>query len=319
MRKLRGLHAKVVTLALTAGPLLAGRAQAQGEGPRAWRARQEPGMALPSGTGRLRNGARGMCLDVAGWAAQGNHNVLLWECNNDPDQVWSFSASGELGNILTGICLDAAGYEGASGANVDIFRCEGLPDQRWTLVPRAPGLFEIHNQKRGLCLDVNGTAGARGDNVLLWACDGGRDQLWGWEPYAAPPPPPPPAPVYAPPRPVGPPPPEPPPPRQHEGWRRQVRPMDEESFRSLVQAVRAEAFSEGQLAVVERASSRSYFRVGQLKAVLDLLSFSATKLRALELMAPRLVDPENAFAIFDAFTFSADKEQVKQILRRNGY
>ena len=42
-------------------------------------------------------------------------------------------------------------------------------------------------------------------------------------------------------------------------------------------------------------------------------------LRALELIAPRLLDPENSFAVYEAFSFSADKEQAKQILRRNGY
>ena len=48
------------------------------------------------------------------------------------------------------------------------------------------------------------------------------------------------------------------------------------------------------------------------------MPFSATKLRVLELGAPRIVDPENAFAVYDAFAFSADKEQARQILRRNG-
>ena len=69
----------------------------------------------PQGTGRLRNAAQGMCLDVAGWAAQGDSNVLLWECNDDPDHVWSFTPSGELRNTLNGTCLDAAGYDGPAG------------------------------------------------------------------------------------------------------------------------------------------------------------------------------------------------------------
>src|SRR5207253_7500766 len=62
-------------------------------------------LAPPTGTGRLRNVAQGMCLDVAGWAAQGNSNVLLGECNNDPDHVWSFTPDGELRNTLNGTCL----------------------------------------------------------------------------------------------------------------------------------------------------------------------------------------------------------------------
>jgi hypothetical protein len=52
--------------------------------------------------------------------------------------------------------------------------------------------------------------------------------------------------------------------------------------------------------------------------VIRRLSFSSDKLRALELLAPRMVDRQNAFKIYDAFTFSSDKEKARAILRRNG-
>jgi hypothetical protein len=268
------------------------------------------GLPPPPGPGRLRNAAQGMCLDVAGWAAQGNSDVLLWECNDDPDHVWSFTRSGELRSTLNGTCLDAAGYDGQQGANVDVFRCESLDDQRWKLVPRGRGTFELRNAKQGLCLDVNGRAGARGDNVLLWACDGGADQLWSFEAYT-PPPAPPPHRV----RPADPPPPMPelevpPPPRP--------RAMAEGSFRALVGNVRNESFSDSQVSVVEQAAAHDYFRVGQVKSLIDLVAFSATKLRVLEVCARHIVDGENAFALYDAFTFTADKEQARHILRRAG-
>jgi hypothetical protein len=270
-------------------------------------------LAPPTGTGRLRNVAQGMCLDVAGWAAQGNSNVLLGECNNDPDHVWSFTPDGELRNTLNGTCLDAAGYDGAQGANIDVFRCESVDDQRWTLVARGRDTFELRNGKSGLCLDVNGTAGARGDNVLLWPCDGGPDQLWSFEPYAPPPPPPPapPRPVFQPPRPPGP----MGPPREE---RRRPRPMDDQTFGGLVAAVRNERTPEARLTVIEQATMRNYFRVDQVKSLIDVIVIPGVKLRVLELGAPRVVDPENAFTFYDAFPFNADKEKAKAILRRNG-
>ncbi len=240
----------------------------------------------PPGTGRLRNVAQGMCLDVAGWAAQGNGSVLLWECNDDPDHVWSFTRGGELRNALNGTCLDAAGVDGQQGAAIDVYRCESMDDQRWKLVPRGHGTFELRNVKRGLCLDVNGRAGARGDNLLLGVCDGGADQLWSFEAYA----------------------PRPPRPRA----------MDEGTFRALVGNVRNESFSDAQLTIVEQAAVRNWFRVGQIKSLIDLVPFSATKLRVLELCAPHIVDGENAFNLYDAFTFTADGEQARHILRRNG-
>ena len=278
------------------------------------------GLPPPPGTGRLRNAAQGMCLDVAGWAAQGDANVLLWECNDDPDHVWSFTRTGELRNTLNGTCLDAAGYDGQQGANVDVYRCESMDDQRWKLVPRGHGTFELRNMKRGLCLDVNGRAGARGDNVLLWTCDGGADQLWSFEPYTARPvQAPPPAPIVPPPHHVRPyDPPSPTPELETPPSPPRPRAMDEGPFRALIANVRNETFSDSQIAVVAQAATRNFFRIGQVKSLIDLVAFSATKLRVLELCAPHIVDGENAFGLFDSFSFSADKEQARHILRRNG-
>ena len=276
----------------------------------------------PAGPGRLRNVAQAMCLDVAGWAAQGNSDVLLWECNDDPDHVWSFTRSGELRNGLNGTCLDAAGYAGEQGANVDVYRCESLDDQRWQIVPRGHGTFELRNVKRDQCLDVNGRAGARGDDVLLWACDGGADQLWTFEAYTPPPPTVPQLPLPRRYRPSDPPPPMPvyqPLPPPHERALQGPRPMAEGPFRALIAAVRNQSFSDSQLSVIQQAATRNYFRVGQVVDLIELVAFSASKLRVLELGAPRVVDPENAFAVYDAFAFSADKAQARQILRRNGF
>jgi len=96
-------------------------------------------------------------------------------------------------------------------------------------------------------------------------------------------------------------------------------PMEEGAFGTLVTSVRAETFSETQVTVIEQAAGRNYFRVAQVKALIDTVAFSATKLRVLELCAPHIVDADNVFAVFDAFAFSADQEQARQILRRNGF
>lgn len=258
----------------------------------------------PLGQGLLRNQAQGMCLDIAGYAARGDGNVLLWRCNGDPDQVWSFSRNGELTSALDGRCLDAAGYDGARGANVGVYLCEGRPDQQWTMVPRGRGVFELRNAQQGMCLDVNGRRGAEGDNVLLWHCDGGRDQLWTFEPV----------PVRRPPVVTQPPPPAypPPPPPVYA-------PMDQASFQALLDAVGNEAFSKNKLDVIEHAASAANFSVAQVKSIIEALSFSADKLRALELTATRIVDRQNAFQIYASFTFSSDKARAKEILQRAGY
>jgi hypothetical protein len=255
-----------------------------------------------------------MCLDVDGWNVRGNANVHLWDCNGDPDQVWSFTRNGELFDAASGRALDVAGRSGQAGANVGVYRAERKRDQKWDLVQRGPGVFELVNRKHGLCLDVEGVAGARGQNVLLWGCDGGADQLWSFQPVNA-------APVWtgpvqrpAPaPRPV--PLPRPPPPVVVQP---PVRAMVPQRFQSLLGAIDREHFSQGKLTVISQAASQSNFRVAQVEKVIRQLSFSSDKLRALELLAPRMVDRQNAFQLYDAFTFSSDKAKARAILQRNG-
>ena len=287
------------------------------------------GLQPPSGTGRLRNVAQAMCLDVAGWAAQGNSDVLAVGVQR-----------------RSGPCLVVhAQRRAAQRAERDLSGCRRVTPasrgrtstciaaSRWTTSagswsPRGHGTFELRNVKRGLCLDVNGRAGARGDDVLLWACDGGADQLWSFEAYAPPQPRPahgrqlPPAQPATGPRIRR---------RRCRSWKcppaapraRAVRGArarwTEGAFRALIAAVRNQSFSESQLAVIQQAVARNYFRVGQIVDLIDVVAFSASKLRVLELGAPRVVDPENAFAVYDAFAFSADKAQARQILRRNGF
>jgi hypothetical protein len=256
-----------------------------------------PVAGYPRGTGHLRNGAQGLCLDVHGWAARGDSITTLGECNNDPDQVWSFSPTGELVNAVGQRCLDVAGYNGAQGDAIDIYACEAMDDQRWNLVPRGGGSFELHSRKRNLCLDVAGQDGGRGEKMMLWACDGGRDQVWRWEPIGHPH-----EVVYE--QPVPPPPPPP----------AEIRPMHHERFQELIAAVNNQGFSQGKLGVIQQAAATNYFRVAQLRELVLALSFSGDRIRAVELVAPRIVDRENAFTLYDAFSFSSEKERARKIL-----
>jgi hypothetical protein len=107
---------------------------------------------------------------------------------------------------------------------------------------------------------------------------------------------------------VAPPPPPPPPPA--------LMPMDPGAFASLVAAVDAESFSANKLRVLQEAAARNNFSVAQLVRLVNALSFAKDKVHAVEIVGPRLVDPQNAFQVYDAFTFAADKRRVQQILGR---
>ena len=171
------------------------------------------------------------------------------------------------------------------------------------MAPRGNGAFELRTGRRGLCLDVDGRRGAQGDDVLLWTCDGGVDQTWWWEPVAGPPP----RQVFTRPR-------HDPEPRRD---RAAVVPMEPQAFKALLASIKGASFSANQMAIVEQAAPYHYFLVAQLREVVQSLSFSANQVRAVELIAPRLVDPQNAFTLFEVFTFSRDQEAVKRILEQS--
>ena len=93
------------------------------------------------------------------------------------------------------------------------------------------------------------------------------------------------------------------------------------AFQALLDAIKSASksspgttFSANQMTVIEQAAGYNHFLVAQLKQIVTTLSFSANQVRAVELIAPRLVDPQNGYLLFDAFTFSGDQQQVKRIL-----
>jgi hypothetical protein len=92
--------------------------------------------------------------------------------------------------------------------------------------------------------------------------------------------------------------------------------MEPGSFQRLLGAIRAASFSAEKRRVIEQAAAANFFLVAQCKDIVKSLSFSADQVRAVELIAPRLLDRQNAFELYDVFTFSADKEQVQRILDR---
>lgn len=90
--------------------------------------------------------------------------------------------------------------------------------------------------------------------------------------------------------------------------------MDAASFASLVASVQKESFSDGKLKVIQLAATAGYFSSAQVGALVDLLTFSADKVRAVELTRGHIVDRQNAHTILSHFTFSSDKDAVTKLL-----
>ena len=90
------------------------------------------------------------------------------------------------------------------------------------------------------------------------------------------------------------------------------RPLSEARFSALLSAMAAELSTDAKLRVLDVAAAHNLFNVAQLRRVIDALPFAGDRMRAVELLAPRVVDPENAYTLLDAFSFDSEKAQVRE-------
>lgn len=91
--------------------------------------------------------------------------------------------------------------------------------------------------------------------------------------------------------------------------------MPAHDFAALVAAVNDAAFSEEKLGVISTAAQSHVFTVEQVGALVDALSHSSEKVKAVELTRHRLVDRHNGFKLLSHFSFSGDKQKVQQLLK----
>ena len=86
-------------------------------------------------------------------------------------------------------------------------------------------------------------------------------------------------------------------------------------FEALLEAVNGESFSDGKLSTVSTAADSAWFTVDQVGRLVDALDHSGDKVKVVEITRSHLVDKANGFKLFQHFTFSGDKDKVKQLLK----
>lgn len=91
--------------------------------------------------------------------------------------------------------------------------------------------------------------------------------------------------------------------------------MADADFDALVEAVNDAGFGNEKLGVIETAANSHVFTVEQVGKLIDLLSMSDEKVGVVERTKKKLVDRQNAFKLLEHFTFSADKERVRKLLK----
>ncbi|MEV7043466.1 ricin-type beta-trefoil lectin domain protein [Amycolatopsis sp. NPDC051061] len=123
------------------------------------------------GTGPVRSGISGKCLDVNGGSSANGTAAQIWSCNNTSAQVWTASSDGTLRAL--GKCLDVTGAATANGSKVAVWDCNGGGNQQWQLYNAG-----FRNPASGRCLDDPASSTTDGTQVVIWDCNGGANQKW---------------------------------------------------------------------------------------------------------------------------------------------
>ncbi|RKR86501.1 alpha-galactosidase [Micromonospora pisi] len=129
------------------------------------------GTVVPQPTFRLRGESSGRCLDVNLGVPTNGTPMVIWDCHNDANQM--FSQSGQALQVL-GKCLDIP-TGATAGTQAQIWDCNGGTNQQWNF----NGNGTVSSVRfPTLCLDVSGAATTNGAAVIVWNCHTGANQRW---------------------------------------------------------------------------------------------------------------------------------------------
>ena len=95
------------------------------------------------------------------------------------------------------------------------------------------------------------------------------------------------------------------------------RAMRDKDFDTMVSIVKKASFDDNKIDVIRVACIGSYFSSKQCAKLLSLMSFDNDRVKALEIIAPRLVDMNNIDDIVKKFSFSSNKDKAVSILQRS--
>lgn len=91
--------------------------------------------------------------------------------------------------------------------------------------------------------------------------------------------------------------------------------LDDASFSKLYNKVKKASFDDNKFDLIEVASLGCYYSCAQAVSMMNIFTFGDSKMKALRLMAPHIIDLQNATIIYQQFSFESEKQKVGEILR----
>ena len=90
--------------------------------------------------------------------------------------------------------------------------------------------------------------------------------------------------------------------------------MPDKDFRTLRTALDREAGDAAKLAVLRTAAANAFFTTAQAGQLIDRLVYRDDKLAAVPILKDRILDKQNAWQLYQHFTYREDKMKVQEIL-----
>jgi hypothetical protein len=92
--------------------------------------------------------------------------------------------------------------------------------------------------------------------------------------------------------------------------------MNDKDFRALRTELEHERGDTAKLALLRTAAANSYFTTLQAASLIDRLVYREDKLAAIPILKDRILDRENAWQLYQHFTYREDKIKVQEMLER---
>ena len=96
------------------------------------------------------------------------------------------------------------------------------------------------------------------------------------------------------------------------------RAMHNKDFKMMCEVIDDASFHEKKIGVIKVACISSYFNSMKCAKLLSMISFDDAKLKALKVLAPRMID-RDVTDIVKQFSFSSNKDKALEILRQSSY
>jgi len=90
--------------------------------------------------------------------------------------------------------------------------------------------------------------------------------------------------------------------------------MSREAFKGFLQALDEEPGDQTKLNLLRSAAARQWFTAAMAGVLIDHIVYRENKLAAVPILKNRILDRENAFWLYQHFTYREDKAKVQEIL-----